>query len=115
MGTRKQKVAGARRGTKSAVKASPQRTSKLTKAASKVVNANSVKIAESLLQSTIKGHVQSARLLLDLAERPLESGGEAVTESARSQAEELAAEPEWTGEADDEDAASDGEGLNPEG
>jgi hypothetical protein len=59
--------------------------------------------------------VQSARLLLDLAERPVENEGEKTVAPVRSQADELADEPEWTGTMSDEDAETDAEEREPEG
>jgi hypothetical protein len=62
-----------------------------------VVEEKAPEIADSLLQNTLKGHVESLRLLVDLAEGLLE-GDEAMNKRpARSQAQELAMDPPWQG------------------
>jgi hypothetical protein len=81
------------------------RTKKLNAAALKVVDEKAPEIADSLYKSTLKGHVESLRLLVDLAEGALE-GDEAMNKRpARSQAQELAMDPPWQGE--DPDAADE--------
>lgn len=73
-------------------------TAKMKEAADETLEANSKKIAESLLQKTLAGNTTSAKLLFELAERKIDAEDEPVMKPLRSLAEELAAEPEWTGE-----------------
>jgi len=72
----------------------------LNQAALKLVDENATEIAQSLLKSTLKGHVLSARMLVELAEGNVEAGEATAVRPARSLALELAAEQEWPGEAD---------------
>lgn len=62
---------------------------KLSKAVGKKVEENSEQIAQSLLDSTLQGHVLSARLLVSLAERPAEELEEAEQRRLISLAENL--------------------------
>jgi signal transduction histidine kinase len=97
--TRKQallKTANAGRGRK---------IKKLNKEALKIVDENAHKIAQSLYDSTLEGHVLSARLLVDLAEGDVEAEEALSKRPLRSLAEELAAEPQWKGE--DEEAMAE--------
>jgi hypothetical protein len=80
-----QKTAGSKAGRGSA---------RLSKAADKALEANSQAIAKSLLASTLKGNVNSARLLVSLAESPEEKAAQG-TKRRRSIAKALAAEPQW--------------------
>lgn len=66
---------------------------KLAKAAETKLASNSERIAETILQQTLKGSMSGARLLLDLAEGSLSA--DAVRRRVKSRAEALAAEPEW--------------------
>jgi hypothetical protein len=70
----------------------------LSEAADKTLEENSCEIAKSLLDSTLKGNVNSARLLLALAEGPAENEKTGTKRRRRSEAKKLAAEPEWRGE-----------------
>jgi thioredoxin-like negative regulator of GroEL len=98
VGSGMQAVAGRRRVTRHLSKASVLKTSKLIKEAGKTLDENSAKIAKSLLDNTLAGSVQSARLLLELADREVGRQDAETTERHYSQADQLAAEPQWTGE-----------------
>jgi hypothetical protein len=100
---------------RTAKKADASITSALIQEAGNKVRKNGKQIAQRLLENTLAGGVQSARLLLDLAERPVENEGEKTVAPVRSQADELADEPEWTGTMSDEDAETDAEEREPEG
>jgi hypothetical protein len=76
----------------------------LKRAANKTLEKNCTKIAQSLLDHTLKGNVQSARLLVALAEGPTESVDAEETRDRRSVATELAAEPEWKADAQESGA-----------
>ena len=71
---------------------------KLNKEALKLVDEKAPEIAKSLYESTIKGHVLSARLLVELAEGDVEAEEAMTMRPLRSIALELAAEPQWKGE-----------------
>jgi hypothetical protein len=94
------KVAVASRPRKSgtAKKSAKKGTSKLRRAADRTVAANSTKIAETLLDGALKGHLMSTRLLIDLANGEVGEGEEEPTRRLCSWAGKLAAEPEWNGE-----------------
>jgi hypothetical protein len=96
----------ARGSTKTAAKkkASGRGTSLLCEAADKTLEENSCEIAKSLLDSTLKGNVTSARLLVALAEGPAESENAGDMRRNRSMAKKLAAEPEWDGERTEDGA-----------
>jgi len=70
-------------------------TVEMGRAAGRALKKNSEKIAESLANNSMKGHVQSARLLLELAEAAEKLAREAGGHRAPSQALRLAEEPEW--------------------
>jgi hypothetical protein len=78
-------------------KAAGQGASRLSEAAGKTLEENSSEIAQSLLDSTLKGNASSARLLVELAEGPAESKNARTKRRTGSMAKKLAAEPEWGG------------------
>lgn len=80
-------------------KAAGRGASRLSEAADKTLEENSCEIAKSLLDSTLKGNVNSVRLLLELAETPPKSEETEAKPRIRSTAKKLAAEPEWNVEA----------------
>ncbi|MGP8187738.1 MAG: hypothetical protein ACLQKY_16875 [Terracidiphilus sp.] len=96
----RQAAVGKPRGTGAQKKAGSRGTAKLGAAAVKTLEENSDKIARSLLESTLGGNVNSAKLLFSLAEgqeqEEREGGGK--KKCLRSRADELAAEQEWDGE-----------------
>jgi hypothetical protein len=77
------------------------RVEKLNKAAFKVVDENAGAIAKSLLDSTIAGHVLSARLLVELAEGNVGAEEALAMRPLRSLALQLEAEPQWPFDAPD--------------
>ena len=79
-------------------KAAGRGASLLSEAADKTLEENSCEIAKSLLDSTLKGNVHSARLLVALAEGPAENEKPPAKRRSRSQARQLAAEPTWKSE-----------------
>lgn len=74
------------------------KVNKLNKEAHKIVDENATEIAKSLYDSTLDGHVQSARLLVELAEGNMEAEEAMTMRPLRSMASNLAAEPPWNGE-----------------
>lgn len=70
-------------------------TVEMGRAADRALQRSSDKIARSLASSSMKGHVQSARLLLELAEASEKLAREAGGRRSPSQAQRLAEEPEW--------------------
>ena len=73
-------------------------TKKLNEAALKKVDEEADQIINSLCKSTIEGSVQSARLLVELAQGNVEAEEATEPRLARSFALELASEQEWSGE-----------------
>jgi hypothetical protein len=72
-----------------------KRMKKLNEAALKLVDEKASEIAQSLFESTRKGHVLSTRLLVELAEGSVEAEEAMAMRPLRSLASELAAESEW--------------------
>jgi len=74
---------------------------KLNQEALKLVDEKAIEIARSLLDSTLEGHVLSARLLVELAEGDVEGEEALATRPPHSVASELAAEPQWSGQTEE--------------
>jgi hypothetical protein len=68
---------------------------KLSTEALRMLDVNAVKIVEALYQSTLKGHVLSAKLLVDLGEGNVDLEEAITIRPLRSLALELAKEPQW--------------------
>jgi hypothetical protein len=68
---------------------------KLSKEALRLLDEHASLIAEALYNSTIKGHVLSAKLLVDLGEGNVDAEDAITMRPLRTQAQELAIEPEW--------------------
>ncbi len=77
-----------------------KKAKKLNEAALKMVDENATKIADSLVKSTLDGHVLSARLLIELAEGNIEPEEAMAMRPLRSMALELAAQPPWRPETE---------------
>lgn len=90
MEKRKQAVLGKANGARTLKK-----VKKLNEAALKLVEDKAAEIAQSLYDSTRDGHVQSARLLVELAEGNVEVEEAVTMRPLHSLALALAAEPEW--------------------
>jgi hypothetical protein len=71
---------------------------KLSIAALKKLDDNAVEIVLALYNSTIKGHVLSAKLLVDLGEENVDAEDAITKRPLRSIAWELANEPQWQDE-----------------
>jgi hypothetical protein len=84
------------RSRSSGRKSGSGKVKKLNKAAGKIVDEHAGQIAQSLLDSTIKGHVLSAKLLVELAEGDVDIEEAATVRPLRSLLTELAEEPQWT-------------------
>jgi hypothetical protein len=80
-------------------KTSKGRVKKLNDAALKLVDRDAEKIAQSLLDSAIGGHVLSARLLVELAEGQADPEEAENKRSQRTLAMDLAEEPQWEGDS----------------
>ena len=78
---------------------------RMNAAADKALELNSVKIAQTLLMSTLGGNVTSAKLLFALADGQIDCEDEVVVQGFVSLAERLAAEPECS--AEEIDAATE--------
>ena len=87
---------------------------KLNDEALKLVDEEAAKIAKSLLDSTLQGHVLSARLLVELAEGNAEAEEVLTMHPRRSVALDLAAEPQWPGETEEPVADLDAGTREPE-
>jgi len=75
-----------------------KKTKKLNEEALKLMDENAAGIAQLLCDSTLHGHMPSARLLVELAQRNVEAVEALMMRPGRSLAQDLAAEPEWQGE-----------------
>jgi hypothetical protein len=93
MARRRQAVTG-----KSNAGGACKKAKKLSKEAFKLVDDKAHEIAQTLLGKTLKGNVESARLLVELAEGNVEAEETVTMRPFRSQALSLAAEPVWQGE-----------------
>ena len=71
---------------------------KLSKEALRLLDENAPEIALALYNSTIKGHVLSAKLLVDLGEGNVDVEDAVAVWPLRSLALELADEPQWQDE-----------------
>jgi hypothetical protein len=78
--------------------AGKRKTVKLSKEALKLVDEKADLIAKALYDSTIAGHVLSARLLVDLAEGNVDVDEALNTRPMQSIAVALALEPHWSGD-----------------
>jgi hypothetical protein len=75
-------------------------------AADKVLKEKCKAIADALADSSLKGHIQSARFLYFLAAKHHESEAAEAVETLHSLALELVQQPEWSQLADHESANS---------
>jgi hypothetical protein len=90
--------------TRSAVRKNGNgRVKKLNKEAFTIVEQKAHEIAESLFDSTVKGHVMSARLLVELAEGDVDVEDALLKRPLRSLALQLAEQPPWKGEDPDDE------------
>jgi hypothetical protein len=97
------------------MRASRAGVKKLRIAADKAIGLNSEKITASLMKQTLKGNVNSVKLLLSLAEPQPAQEKAGKRRGRRSAASELAGEPEWPGEPTEAGAEKDGGSREPEG
>jgi len=74
------------------------RAKKLSREALKTLDDRAVEIVKALYDSTINGHVLSARLLVDLGEGNVDVEEAITKRPLRSIALELANEPQWQDE-----------------
>lgn len=103
-------------GTRKTASRTPARrpvskTKRLNDEAHKLVHRNAPEIAKSLYDSTLKGRVMSARLLLELAAGSAKAKGAAPLPSL---AEALAAEMQWQVEVKEAEAETGFGGREPE-
>jgi hypothetical protein len=92
------------RGAGTRKKAIGRGAAKLREAASKALARNSSKIAKSLVDNSVKGHLPSTQLLIKLADGSDEGADAAEALLIRSLAKEWAAEPEWNAGQSEETA-----------
>ena len=90
-------------------------TERLHTRANKTVGQNSGTITRLLLGNTVGGNLDSAKLLLTLAETKNGQKGKEKKRKGRSLALMLASEPEWRGEQTESAAEPGGESLEPKG
>jgi len=76
-----------------------RKVKKLSDEAFRIVDERAVDIIQSLLASTLMGHVLSAKLLVDLAEGSVDIEDALSKNPLRTLAMDLAAEPEWQGDS----------------
>jgi len=91
-----QAAAGRPRGTGAQAKSINKGKSKLNAAADKTVGIHSVRIANTLYKSLLKGNVTSAKLLFDLADGLINCEDPVVMSQLCSYAETLATEKQLT-------------------
>ncbi|HVC45998.1 MAG TPA: hypothetical protein VND90_02010 [Terracidiphilus sp.] len=84
-------------------------------AADKVLKQNCTEIAQALVNSSIEGHIQSARFLYFLAEGQQKLEAAQVVETLHSLAIELAQQPEWSEPAKTETLNPAGDASQPQG
>jgi hypothetical protein len=92
-----------------------KKVKKLNEEALKLVDEKAAEIAKSLYDSTLDGHVLSARLLLELAQGNAEVEEAMVMRPLRSLALDLTAEPEWPRDSLDAAAETGVGSREPEG
>jgi hypothetical protein len=80
---------------------------RLNEAAFKIVDERGDEIADSLMESALKGHVLSTKLLIELAKGNPEMKKALMKGPFRSLAMDLAAEPKWPRELADADTETD--------
>ena len=80
---------------------------RLNEAAIKIVDVNSDRIAQVLMENTFKGHSMSAQLLFELARGNPEMQKALMKGPFRSLAMDLAADPKWPRELADADTEID--------
>jgi hypothetical protein len=85
-------------------KAAVRGTVMLKEAANKAVGENRREITDSLLKSTLAGNVNSARLLVSLAEGAEQGENSGIAKLRISVADAWATELQWTGESAEETA-----------
>ena len=83
--------------------------------AGQTVGKNSRKLAKSFLKGALEGNLNSAKLLLSLAELQSDPEDAERSRHGRSLAQSLAAEPEWPETVDETTAETTGGGREPEG
>lgn len=86
----------------------------LRAAADMFLDAKCIEIAESLAESSLKGHIQSTKFLFALADGHQELDAEEVSGQLRSLATEWAAEPQWIAEMNEQMAETTGGSREPE-
>lgn len=89
------------RSRKAVAKSGVVKAKKLCRASLKKVEENATEIVQALYDSTIAGHVLSAKLLVDLGEGNVDSEDATPEHPLRSLALELDQQPEWKGETDE--------------
>lgn len=114
---RKLKVACKPRGRRSAGAKSkgPKGVRILRKAAGQAVEQYNKTITKSLFGMTLSGDLKFAHLLMSLAELQPELEEAGKVRRLRSEALELAAEPEWQGETTEDEAETRAGSREPEG
>lgn len=103
-----------KRGTSRSKKAVCKGTAKLSKTANSTVFLHSDEIAQTLLMSTLKGNMNSARLLLSLAEEAGDGAGSGTARLKVSLATAWAAEPAWSEESSESAAETANGSREPE-
>ncbi len=83
-------------------------------AADIILQLKSLEIADALAQSSLDGHIQSARFLYELAGELEKLAPVEGAHRLRSLASEWAAEPDWLAELREEDAETAGGSREPE-
>ena len=86
----------------------------MRQAADEVLKDRFMDIALALAKSSEEGHIQCSKFLYDLADKSKPLGEVEIARQFHSLADELAAEPQWRWDEDENTANSAGESLKPE-
>jgi hypothetical protein len=115
MGTTKKVAVVKPRKAEIQKKARSQGAAKMSAAANKTLEDNCEKIALSLLASTLKGNINSAKALYDFAAKEAQRNKEGVKRRHPSIAKRLATETQWDSEMSEAEAETSYGGREPEG
>lgn len=111
----KKELASKTRGRTSRKKAVPRGVRTLREAAGNAVGRNSAQLTQRLLDRALAGDLNSAKLLVALADLQPENEDSGKSRRGLSAAQELAAEPEWQETLSEATAETRGGSREPEG
>ena len=101
------------RGEGNQKKAASREEEQLKTTADEKLRANSVRITNSLLDKLMQGDVACGKFLIELADERNDGEDKAEIDPPRSIAQELASEPEWQGEPDEDETETGVDQVEP--